>query len=154
AREAGLEVVHVTGNSKGYGYAPGTKPATNHAWNAVKLDGRWHLIDATWGAGSAEAKKGFVKALEEHWFLTPPDQFVLSHLPTDPARQFLTVPVDEDTYRKWPRVPTALFALGVAGKDVQDALNDRGFRELVSTYSTRGHAVRAPKAPLKKHLPA
>src|SRR5262249_47403666 len=122
AREAGLEVVHITGSSKGYGYAAGTKPATNHAWNAVKFDGRWHLIDATWGAGSVEAKKGFVKALEEHWFLTPPDQFILSHFPTEPASQFLTVPVDEDTYRKWPRVPTALFALGVSGKDVLDAL--------------------------------
>ena len=50
---AGLEVVIVTGYSKGYSYAVGDTydGTTNHAWNAVMIDNQWHLLDATWGAG-------------------------------------------------------------------------------------------------------
>ena len=61
ARAAGLEAETLVGSSKGYGYAPGrcsgligpaaigTEP--DHAWNAVRIEDRWELLDATWGRG-------------------------------------------------------------------------------------------------------
>ena len=32
-----------------------------HAWNAIKIEDEWHLVYATWGAGSIKDKK-FVSA--------------------------------------------------------------------------------------------
>ena len=68
SRSAGLEVETISGVSKGAGYEPGmfTKNPYNnddcaHAWNKVKIDGTWFLMDATWSAGAVgEFKKTFL----------------------------------------------------------------------------------------------
>lgn len=154
ARKAGLEVVTVPGSAKGYGYVAGQAAGENHAWNAVKVGGRWYGVDSTWGAGHLDPAKGFVKGLEEEWFLTPPEQLVLSHLPTDPARQFLDRPVDGDTFRRWPKVPTPLFASGFEAKAVREVLDEVGFRGLVAAYSGHAGRARVRTAPLRQHLAA
>lgn len=45
--------MNLSGYSKGHGYRTGQTFAGeyDHAWNAVYLDGRWHLVDSTWGSG-------------------------------------------------------------------------------------------------------
>ena len=59
AREMGLESSRIVGYAKGFDYTPGKPLAKpNHSWNAVKLEGKWNLIDATWGAGSVEGNRG------------------------------------------------------------------------------------------------
>ena len=40
-REAGIDCYRVSGYVNG-------KPSSGHAWNAVKLDGKWYLVDCTW----------------------------------------------------------------------------------------------------------
>jgi transglutaminase/protease-like cytokinesis protein 3 len=37
----------IDGYSKGAGYSPYTPPISNHAWNAVEINGKWCLIDTT-----------------------------------------------------------------------------------------------------------
>lgn len=55
---------------------------TNHAWNSVKFDGEWHLIDVTWGSGSYnESTKKFEKEFTSFYFKTPPHLFFLRHYP-------------------------------------------------------------------------
>lgn len=45
-----IECVIISGSSKTNLNDIGKEPTiSDHAWNAVKLDGQWHLIDATWG---------------------------------------------------------------------------------------------------------
>jgi len=46
----------LSGYSKGYGYKIGQtfQGNSDHAWNAVYLDGRWHLLDSTWGSGTVD----------------------------------------------------------------------------------------------------
>src|SRR5579872_2450201 len=64
-KAAGIKVVKVTGRAKGVGYVPGARGAQfNHAWNAVKIDDQWCLLDATWGAGDVNGKM-FVKRFRE-----------------------------------------------------------------------------------------
>ena len=65
-RSAGLEVEEVSGVSKGAGYEPGmfTQNHDNtddgaHAWNKVKIDGTWFLMDATWSAGACSESQNF-----------------------------------------------------------------------------------------------
>ena len=55
----------------------------SHAWNAVFLGGFWRLLDCTWGAGKVEEDGTFIKELNEHFFLTDPDELIYTHFPYD-----------------------------------------------------------------------
>ncbi len=96
----GLQVRVVPGWSKGYGFTAGQRfdGPTNHAWNAVRIDGRWQLMDPTWGAGYLDQGSQFVRRFQEHYFLTPPDAFVFDHLPRDPQWQLLERPLSAAEY--------------------------------------------------------
>ena len=75
--------------------------SANHAWNAVRIEGQWYLLDATWGAG---AQKHF----KEAYFLTPPKLFILDHLPNDPMWQLLDCPISPEDFQKSENSITAL----------------------------------------------
>lgn len=91
----------VSGYSKGYGYRPGKKfSESDHAWNAVQIDGQWQLIDATWGAGFVDDKQRFKQKFTEEYFLAPPQLYILKHLPSDPMWQLLPCPITIDDYQK------------------------------------------------------
>lgn len=96
----GLQVQVVPGWSKGYGYTSGQRfdGPTNHAWNAVRIDGQWRLMDATWGAGYLDEQTQFVRRFQEHYFLTSPDAFVFDHLPQEPQWQLLERPITAVEY--------------------------------------------------------
>ena len=100
AREAGLEAVRISGYGKGYGYLPGKNfsgPA-NHAWNAVKINGSWYLMDSTWGAGYVSGDKKYVRKFDDHFFMTPPSQFIYGHFPEDARWQLLDKPVSKQEF--------------------------------------------------------
>lgn len=111
----GLEVRVVSGWSKGYGYQPG-QPFTgqpNHAWNAVRIGGRWRLMDPTWGAGHLDERMVFVRRFQEHYFLTDPGAFVYDHLPTDSTWQLLEQPLDAARYVELPHLTPGFFRTGL-----------------------------------------
>lgn len=59
---------------------------TNHSWNAVYLDGKWYLCDATWSAGKtliAETGPYFKKEFRESYFLQNPEHFIKNHIPIE-----------------------------------------------------------------------
>lgn len=61
-----------------------------HAWNAVKIDNKWQLIDATWCAGTTDlAVKKFHKEFTERYYLIAPAKMMLDHFP-DSAKWQLT----------------------------------------------------------------
>lgn len=87
----------IAGYSKGYGYQAG-KPFTeaDHAWNAVKIDSVWQLIDVTWAAGSIKRTlfgAKFIMQFNNDFFFLPPKEFVMTHLPEVPMWQLLNNPV-------------------------------------------------------------
>lgn len=84
-RAAGLNIEIVEGYGKGFEYSTGKTPGSaNHAWNAVLLDGQWHLMDATWDAGAVDKRTHqFVRNTRGlHYFLADPAFFATSHFPT------------------------------------------------------------------------
>jgi len=100
-RSVGLQVEKVVGYGKGFSYVVGEQPkGTNHAWNAVMLDGKWYLSDATWDAGSVDRKtRKFVKNTKQlKYFLADPDLFLTSHFPKDQRWQLLKNPIDFSTF--------------------------------------------------------
>jgi hypothetical protein len=100
AREAGMQAVRISGYGKGYGYQPGENfmgPA-NHAWNGVMINGSWYLIDSTWGAGYVGRDRKYVRRFDDHFFMTPPSQFIYDHFPDDTRWQLLDRPVSKPEY--------------------------------------------------------
>ena len=64
----------------------------SHAWNAVKIDGQYAMLDITWSAGYAQNGK-YYNRFRDLYFLVPPQKFVLTHLPFDPIWQFSSLPI-------------------------------------------------------------
>lgn len=113
-RNAGLTVEEVSGFAKGYGYTPGAGPTLkpNHSWNAVRIDGRWQLIDCTWGAGYIGDDRRFHRQFNPHYFLTPPETFIYDHFPEDARWQLIDPPRSRDAYERTVYIKPAFFSLG------------------------------------------
>ena len=103
AELVGLEVETVVGDSKQSFYKrPSDLDRGGHAWNVVKVDdGRWILVDATWGAGYVENKK-FTRKLTTHWFDSKPEIFIFTHFPQEDQWQLLDKPVTRDEFLRMP----------------------------------------------------
>ena len=57
---------------------------SNHAWNSVRVNEKWYLLDACWGSGSCDDSVfKFTKQLDEFYFLTDPKCFSYTHFPDD-----------------------------------------------------------------------
>ncbi len=108
ADEMGLETIKISGYAKGFGYQGNKRieGPPNHAWNVVKIDGQWHFIDSTWAAGTVGYNRKYNKEFNEHYFLTPPDEFIGDHWTNDTKWQLLDEPISRDEYEKllrpWP----------------------------------------------------
>lgn len=102
-RELGVEIVYVSGHSRDAG---GDISGQGHAWNAVKIEGRWHLIDATWNAGYVEGRS-FTEQYSTDYLFTPPAIFALNHLPRDTRWQLLATPLTRGEFvRQVPMRPS------------------------------------------------
>ena len=55
----------------------------NHSWNAVKLDNKWYLCDATWSSGYMINGSFFVQDYNDGYFLTDPILFAKNHYPIE-----------------------------------------------------------------------
>lgn len=110
---AGLDCVLIRGYGKGLTYRAGSNfTGTNHAWNAVRIDGLWGLVDATWGAGYSDGKR-FYPQFDGYYFLTPPDELVWTHLPEDPDWQLLEMPISKEEFENLVYVKPPFFKNGI-----------------------------------------
>lgn len=55
---------------------------TNHAWNAVKLNNKWIILDATWAAGYLMNGK-WTRKFNSYFYDIPKDKIFKTHLPED-----------------------------------------------------------------------
>ncbi len=61
-----------------------TLDTPNHAWNAVKLNGKWYLCDPTWASGLPNTTTNqFEFKYNDGFFLTKPELFAVNHYPVD-----------------------------------------------------------------------
>jgi len=123
ANASGLETVTITGYAKGYNYTPGLKfsGSTNHAWNAVKIDGKWQLVDSTWGAGYLENGK-YTREFDDHYFLTPPEELIYDHFPEDQQWQLLNRPLTKEEFEILVYLKSNFFNLGLSLENPKDAI--------------------------------
>ncbi|XP_077779636.1 kyphoscoliosis peptidase-like [Podarcis muralis] len=88
---AGIQCKTLSGYCIGYGYKAEQviEEYKSHVWSTVHLDGRWHLLDSTWGSGCVDDKGNFTFRYSEFYFLTHPALFIEDHFPDDPRWQLL-----------------------------------------------------------------
>ena len=155
-KQAGLEVVKVPGWCKGYGYVPGSKLEDKnftHVWNAVKLEGKWQLVDCTWGAGTISDQK-FTREYRDYFFLPAPEQLIYTHFPEDSQWQLLTPPIAKDEFLQWPKVDMPLFRMGWKVADVRNQLKKNASSGIVQTSDPMPMRVTFRAAPLEGKLRA
>ena len=83
---------------------------SNHAWNAVLIDGQWRLIDSTWGAGY-DAGDRYIKRFEPMYFLATPEHLRYSHFAKIPTQRFQEAIPSADAFRTLPYVPNTLLSV-------------------------------------------
>ena len=106
----GLDAVIIPGTSKTDHSQIGKLPTqSDHTWNAVKINGKWQLVDVTWAAGVVVgSERKFTQVFNDAYFCTDPDKFFLNHYPDDEhwlmtdrsAQEFAELPFYYPTYLK------------------------------------------------------
>jgi transglutaminase/protease-like cytokinesis protein 3 len=99
---AGLRSEIITGYARTNMQQMGSQFKPNHRWNAVLIDSTWNLLDVTWGSGFISYSDQFVKAYDDYYFLTPPEDFIRDHYPEDYRWTLLS---DPPTLREFYRTP-------------------------------------------------
>ncbi|HEY5949877.1 MAG TPA: hypothetical protein VIV40_30495, partial [Kofleriaceae bacterium] len=77
-----------------------------HAWNAVKLDGQWYLIDTTWD----DPTKG---SNDTTYLFVPPKLMAFDHYPEDPNWQLLPKPMSLGDFVRQPLLSPRIGELGI-----------------------------------------
>ena len=132
-RYARIPVKTINGCAKGYSHKVTedfdlSKIKSNHAWNAIFIEGEWRLVDSTWDAGYIDGKS-FHWRKQDFFFLMDPEYFVNSHLPytnkdqaVSKAWQLLDNPVDPKTFFKSLQLREASIKFGVFPRSHKDAI--------------------------------
>ena len=112
-RKFGIECVTINGTGRSL-YSDiilnPNKLESDHSWNAIKINGEWKLIDATWGSGYTDYSTGeYHKSRNEKYFLAVPETFVYKHLPLNPQWQLLDTIVSAQTFCNWPFIDEGYF---------------------------------------------
>ncbi|CAJ0755391.1 21905_t:CDS:10 [Entrophospora sp. SA101] len=118
AVDSGLDTFRISGAAKGAGYTVGSPIVSAeyaHAWNCVKYNGEYLLIDCTWGAGVVEERK-FKKNFNDFYFLASPNQFIYSHLPEQPKHQYIGPTITKPEFINLPYVKPSFFKYGLIFK--------------------------------------
>lgn len=84
----GIRSLFIEGYSKVGVQDIGRNPTIgDHAWNAVKINNQWKLIDVTWASGAANGRV-WRQRFNDFYFFTDPDDFVKNHLPSTQGLSF------------------------------------------------------------------
>lgn len=90
----------------------------NHAWNAVQINNKWYLCDATWSSGFFNLDENkFIKNYNDGYFLSTPELFAKNHYPVykkwfllhekPTAKMFINAPIIYGNAFKYEITPIA-----------------------------------------------
>lgn len=115
SKSLGLEAEYVVGYSKGAGFVPGVIPKkSDHAWNVVKIDSKYYLIDSTWGSGSCDGDN-FVQNFRDFYFCTDPQAFIRTHLPEEKQWQLISPTINLESFVYMLTLNDAFYENGFTG---------------------------------------
>jgi hypothetical protein len=96
-RHAGIPVEIIEGYCR---YSPQNPEQLQlHAWNAVKVNGKWYMADLTWGTGYLDLGTGqYVQEANRAFFLAESGKLAKTHFPFDPLWQLSYHPQTKDEF--------------------------------------------------------
>lgn len=146
ANAMGLEAERIDGWAKAYGYRPGQKLTgtnPNHAWNAVKVNGEWILLDATWGSGTSVGGRGQLNSkrlFSPYWFNVNPYDFLFMHYPQNDKWLLVPQSLTLKQYEDMPFLEAGFFQLGFSGRDIFDKVMSKTSPKLFpQAYPSKYH---------------
>lgn len=111
---AGIECVAVDGYGRTIYSNLDTPGIANHSWNAVRLNGKWYLCDATWAAGAYHPDaSAFIREYDDAYFLTQPELFIAKHYPLDIEWALFSSPPSLDDFLTAPVVYAVTIRHGI-----------------------------------------
>ena len=156
----GLKISTLTGLAKGYDYEGDSydnlEDASNHAWNAINIDGVWKIFDATWGQGYAftnsKGKLVSKKEVDNEWFNIDPKISIFSHLPEESDKQFLSPTISFETFLEMPIiVPTAFSSGWLNADELLLKIKEKKVLDIPNHYSlSENILIKAPTERLLK----
>lgn len=110
-RAARVEVRYVVGLVRLYLPKKHELLVTEHAWNAVRIDGRWLNVDATWDFGSAGDGEVHLSYSTDYLF-TPDEVFSFTHLAGPSYPELRPRGLTEAEFRARPLLKPRFFVHG------------------------------------------
>ncbi len=74
---------------------------TNHAWNAVKIKGKWIYLDATWAAGFVYNNK-WVQKFNSYYYNITEDKYFKTHFPESKLWQLRVSRISKEQFYNQP----------------------------------------------------
>jgi hypothetical protein len=94
---SGIQCVVVNGKAK----TILSEQLEGHAWNAVRLEGKWQLVDPTWASGYVNGDT-YTKKRHLFYFLTDPQAMFINHLPDEQKWTLLNKEFNATTFGQSP----------------------------------------------------
>jgi hypothetical protein len=111
-RLANIESIGISGYSKGFGYSGSLGGGPDHDWNAVKINGKWYLVDVTWDAGHVDQRTSIKNYSTQYLFLDS-RSFLYSHLPLEERNQFYAPALTKAKFAEEPYISGVFFRYGL-----------------------------------------
>jgi hypothetical protein len=105
---AGIQCVVVNGKAK----TILSEQLEGHAWNAVRLEGKWQLVDPTWASGYVNGDT-YTKRRNLFYFLTAPQVMFINHLPDEQKWTLLDKQFNATTFGQSPIEDVAVIEKGL-----------------------------------------
>ncbi len=122
----------VTGHVRNSAQVIGNSSLTaNHAWNAVKLKGKWMYIDATWGAG-AEINGRWIKKFNPYYYNIPKKKYFKTHLPEESIWRLRVGRITKEQYYNQPIYSNSFLQSNVTLKSPNSGILKRGKGNVVT----------------------
>jgi hypothetical protein len=112
AEYAGIQTVTVSGFVKNQAGSRGMTAANSHAWNLVRLAGRWYIVDATFDAGYVQDWL-FVREYTTDNLFADPAASIFTRFPKEEGSQLLARPVSAQAFLDSPDVEGAFYDYGL-----------------------------------------
>lgn len=121
----------------------------NHSWNAVKLNDKWYLCDATWSAGSIVIENNLPKFKSDYfdgYFLADPVLFSKNHYPLNTKWALTTATPIFREFIEGPVLYKDAFSLGIS------TITPSKMELEISKGETIGFKLNLPDLKMANHL--
>jgi len=89
-----------------------------HAWNAIKINNKWLLVDTTWGTSNEESQSEF-------YFDIKPEHSIITHYPEKSEWQLLKKPLTLEEFNNSKFIKPIWFFVGFS--DIPKLMSDKDF---------------------------